>query len=36
MINDSISEKLTFQKHYPELRILTPDAIELLGREPIA
>jgi ATP-grasp in the biosynthetic pathway with Ter operon len=36
MINDSISEKLAFEKRYPELRILTPDAIDILGREPIA
>lgn len=35
MINDSYTENLAIQKSYPALRILTPDAVDLLGRETL-
>lgn len=33
VINDSNSERLAFEKRFPDLRILSPDAVEVLGRE---
>lgn len=33
MINDSYTENLAIQKNCPGLRILTPDALDLLGKE---
>jgi carbamoyl-phosphate synthase large subunit len=35
MINDSYTEMLDIQKSFSDLRILTPDALDLLGRERI-
>ncbi|MCC6699469.1 MAG: ATP-grasp domain-containing protein [Candidatus Hydrogenedentes bacterium] len=35
MINDSYTETFAIQERYPMLRTLTPDALEVLGREPI-
>lgn len=35
MINDSISERFAIENRHADLRILTPDAIGLLGRERI-
>lgn len=34
MINDSYTETFAIQERYPTLRTLTPDALEVLGREP--
>jgi FMN phosphatase YigB (HAD superfamily) len=36
MINDAYSEILALQDVYPDLRIVTPDALELLGRERVS
>jgi hypothetical protein len=35
-INDSNTEKLQFQRAFPELRVVTPDAIDVLGRERVS
>lgn len=34
MINDSNVERVAFEARYPELRVLTPDMIDVLWREP--
>ncbi len=36
VVNDSFTEKLALQQAYPELRIVTPDAVDLMGREKLA
>ncbi|MCS6863229.1 MAG: hypothetical protein NZT92_23220, partial [Abditibacteriales bacterium] len=36
MVNDSYTEILAVQKRFPGLRTLTPDALDLLGREKVA
>jgi hypothetical protein len=35
VVNDSWSENLTFQQRLPGLNTLTPDMLELLGREKV-
>jgi predicted ATP-grasp superfamily ATP-dependent carboligase len=35
MVNDSIMENLMLQKEFPNLRILRPDSLELLGKERV-
>jgi len=34
MINDSNVERVAFEARYPDLRVLTPDMIDALWREP--
>lgn len=33
MVNDSYAERFVIEERYPTLRVMTPDAIEALGRE---
>lgn len=35
MVNDSYAETFAIQERYPALRTITPDALEVLGREPM-
>jgi phosphoglycolate phosphatase-like HAD superfamily hydrolase len=35
LVNDAYSEILSFQQKYPSMRMITPDVLELLGREKI-
>jgi hypothetical protein len=36
MVNDSMTENLTLQKQFPQLRIITPAMLDLLGREKVS
>jgi hypothetical protein len=35
MVNDSMTENLAIQKRFPQLRVITPAMLDLLGREKI-
>jgi hypothetical protein len=35
LVNDAYSELLAFQEQYPRIRVITPDVLDVLGREKI-